>query len=314
MKTKLVAIAKDEAAYLPEWIFHHLHFGFDEIEIYINFTTDNSLALLNKIKRNHPIKFKNVEYLLEPECDKYDGLISQRYLEYNKFQSRAYAELLFNARKDGFSHVMFLDIDELWTPSCFKAKIEEVLTDLGDPDIAYFRWKNKVLENEEFGRPFQQDTLVVGPNHGKCIVKTNIEIELISSHGVSYLGQEKLKKADLRKRNIAFVLHRFQRSLIEYISLLGRGDPTFAGKPGLKFNRGGYIDASDGLPIDFDPALITSYDAGYEAFIRENKISECILEAKKFVRSRHQSVLNYAKENQAYDRKVQRLFRGTNAI
>lgn len=45
MKVKLVAIAKDEAAYLPDWIFHHLYFGFDSIDIYVNNTTDNTYDL-----------------------------------------------------------------------------------------------------------------------------------------------------------------------------------------------------------------------------------------------------------------------------
>ena len=45
LKIKLVAIAKDEAAYLPEWIFHHLYFGFDAIDIYVNNTTDNTHEL-----------------------------------------------------------------------------------------------------------------------------------------------------------------------------------------------------------------------------------------------------------------------------
>ena len=49
-KIKLVAIAKNEAAYLPQWI-HHFLVGFNEIEIYINDTTDNSVAICEKIKR-----------------------------------------------------------------------------------------------------------------------------------------------------------------------------------------------------------------------------------------------------------------------
>ena len=42
-KIKLVAIAKNEAAYLAEWIFHHLYLGVDEIEIHFNRCSDNTL-------------------------------------------------------------------------------------------------------------------------------------------------------------------------------------------------------------------------------------------------------------------------------
>ena len=59
IKIKLAAIARDEAAYLPEWIFHHLDFGFDEIEIYINNTVDNSSAVLENITDNYPVKVIN---------------------------------------------------------------------------------------------------------------------------------------------------------------------------------------------------------------------------------------------------------------
>ena len=55
-KIKLVAIANNESLskYLPQWIHHHFQVGFNEIEIYINDTTDNSVAICEKIKTNHP--------------------------------------------------------------------------------------------------------------------------------------------------------------------------------------------------------------------------------------------------------------------
>ena len=53
INTKLIAIAKNEGAYLPQWIYHHFSIGFDEIEIYINDTTDNSIAICEKIQKNH---------------------------------------------------------------------------------------------------------------------------------------------------------------------------------------------------------------------------------------------------------------------
>ena len=55
INTKLIAIAKNEGAYLPQWIYHHFSIGFDEIEIYINDTTDNSIAICEKIQKNHLI-------------------------------------------------------------------------------------------------------------------------------------------------------------------------------------------------------------------------------------------------------------------
>lgn len=57
MKIKLIAIAKDEAAYLPDWIFHHLYFGFDSIDIYVNNTTDNTNDLKLFLEKEHRVSF-----------------------------------------------------------------------------------------------------------------------------------------------------------------------------------------------------------------------------------------------------------------
>ena len=56
---RLIAISKDEAAYLPEWIFHHLKVGFDEIQIYVNNTKNNSLDILEKISS----KYKQIQII-----------------------------------------------------------------------------------------------------------------------------------------------------------------------------------------------------------------------------------------------------------
>ena len=50
---KLVAIAKDEAAYLAEWIYHHLSIGIKEIDVYLNGVTDNSYKLMRLIHAKH---------------------------------------------------------------------------------------------------------------------------------------------------------------------------------------------------------------------------------------------------------------------
>ena len=45
---KLVAIAKNEAPYIPLWAFHHFRIGIDLIEIHINNTDDNSIRICKK--------------------------------------------------------------------------------------------------------------------------------------------------------------------------------------------------------------------------------------------------------------------------
>ncbi|MFC0266583.1 glycosyltransferase family 2 protein [Kushneria aurantia] len=55
MKVALVAIAKDEAKSLPEWIAHHLYLGFDDIIVYDNESTDNSEKILEKLGEALPV-------------------------------------------------------------------------------------------------------------------------------------------------------------------------------------------------------------------------------------------------------------------
>ena len=68
-KVKLVAIAKDEGAYLVDWIFHHLYFGFYAIDIYVNRTSDNTFEIADKLKSLEQVRFldgdalDNVYYL-----------------------------------------------------------------------------------------------------------------------------------------------------------------------------------------------------------------------------------------------------------
>ena len=123
MRVKLVAVAKDEAAYLPEWIFHHLHFGFDHIEVNVNFSSDNTNAVLEKISGKNPVSYQNCEYVLEPDYDYNDSLINPRYLSRNPLQSRIYAKAY--SESPSFDYVAFFDVDEYWCPEDFSTNIKD---------------------------------------------------------------------------------------------------------------------------------------------------------------------------------------------
>ena len=47
---KLIAVAKNEALYIPSWVHHHFRIGVDYIEIHINDTDDNSIEICQRIK------------------------------------------------------------------------------------------------------------------------------------------------------------------------------------------------------------------------------------------------------------------------
>ncbi|WP_209280829.1 glycosyltransferase family 2 protein, partial [Pseudomonas viridiflava] len=103
----MAAIAKDEGAYIPQWVYHHLFFGFDEIEIWLNNTTDSSEAILSALSvfcGADKIKFRNADVLLN-RCLKEELPFQQTVY------SKIYAETL---RESVCSHIIFLDLDEFW--------------------------------------------------------------------------------------------------------------------------------------------------------------------------------------------------------
>jgi len=112
-KVKLVAVAKDEAAYLPEWIFHHLTIGFDEIDIHVNNTTDNTWELQNKLKALPQVNFIDA-----------DPIFSGGYVFP---QEEVYEQALLSARAEGFTHMMFLDIDEFWFSPSIEFSIKDFI-------------------------------------------------------------------------------------------------------------------------------------------------------------------------------------------
>ena len=60
----LVAIASNEQAYLSEWIFHHLWFGFDPILVLVNRSDDATEAVLEQINiLDSRIWIVNVDFL-----------------------------------------------------------------------------------------------------------------------------------------------------------------------------------------------------------------------------------------------------------
>lgn len=70
IRIKIFAIAKDEAAYIPQWVHHHFYFGFDEIEIWLNNIEDNSIEVCKRLSNTYEnFKYKVADDILE-ECKK----------------------------------------------------------------------------------------------------------------------------------------------------------------------------------------------------------------------------------------------------
>lgn len=317
IKVKLAAIAKDEAAYIPQWIHHHIFFGFDEIEIWLNNTTDNSVTLLTEIQALHPkgkVKFRVVDELL------------QKCLSENlQFQQICYAEIYNQALKDGeHSHILFLDLDEFWVPQDFTSSVIEFITSAPESDAISFQWLIDApdVNRHLFCSPFSYANPLQKNRHVKTLTKVTSRMRELSVHnhiiedgkytlasGSSFPGSDRetinksLVPVSYHKINggvleKAFVLHQINRTPIEYMSSLLRGRGHKNDDSTFKANRIGYIFDSNSAPVSnfkVDVQRIIAYDESLAKY--SSTVSGQLLLARNFIIERFFAAVQKIQDN-----------------
>lgn len=297
-KIKIVAVAKDESAYIPEWVHHHLFFGFDAIEIYINRTTDNSATVLSSICAKHP----TVSWQLADWVDLCPGDAK------NHIQFIIYAKALAEMRLAGeFTHVFFLDIDEFWCPTDFSSKIQDYLLALATNKAIFFEWVNDLGDLEAFS-PVPQHIEGNLSALGKTLLPIDLDlIELrhhvpllknssqhVLANGTVFEGRENIVQAVKPKLNFlknAFVYHRAHRSEMEYVSLVYRGRPGNSFK--YKNNRKGMPRRGPAtLDLSLSDLAYKAYRESHEGFMSSLNIELSIANAQSFVRERYEHSVN----------------------
>lgn len=290
---RLIAIAKDEAAYLAEWVHHHLHFGFDQIAVILNGCTDNSQALLERIAQREP-------RLLVRDGDDLKAVCQ---VSGQSFQIAAYAQELALARQDSrVTHVMCLDVDEFWVTLGLQDTIHTFTDRYPQADSIAFSWHMEVPNNPEPFSPALQSEYPVQKNrHVKSLNKVTdrlIELEIHNAEHAS--GSYLLADGSVFQNSIAngasravlelvqfqdrincldpaFVYHRLFRSQIEYLASLQRGRPNLQVQ--LKDNRWGYRTDAPKTPVltvSHPPELIQQLRVGYTSFADDCNLDEVI--------------------------------------
>mgnify|MGYP001368723250 FL=1 len=176
----VVAIAKNEAAYLPHWIAHHLFFGFDEFHLWVNGTTDNSFAILEKIKNKFPnIHIYNGDSLLR-ECQ-------ERKIQ---FQEKAYSDTINHLSiNSNATHALFIDIDEFWTPSTFAGSAKDSVRNI-HADVISFLWHIDIPDYSRavFSDTFEEKCLLQKDMHVKSMIKLSSAIVYCHIHTCNVKG------------------------------------------------------------------------------------------------------------------------------
>lgn len=309
-KIKLAAIAKDEAYYLPLWVYHHLHFGFDVLDIRINNNTDNSIEILEYLKS---IYGERLQYSF---ADK--ELAESRQLDVN-FQTYIYQKILDETLKQDFTHLMFIDIDEYWCSKNFTDTVKVCLKKMPRFDVCMFQWMMespdakrqiddftftstmcfyKNVHVKSMARLSSTITAVRAHNQivpkGSYILPTKEEVKFDSTDNNRGTVPEAVFQAGRRTVDDYFVYHNIFRSQDEYISSLLRGNKIDGEDSLLKANRFGFIPselAEFKLEWNIDQSVLAKYRQEYESLVASFQTE--LAQAKHLVLERKAAVLDY---------------------
>ncbi len=291
-KVKLVAIAKDEGAYLVDWIFHHLYFGFYAIDIYVNRTSDNTFEIADKLKSLEQVRFLDGDAFLKQD---------------NKnFQTDVYFSAYQNEANSDISHILFLDIDEFWTPANFKDEINTCISSLGG-DVISFEWFVKTDEETQFKAPFSTNNFGNRGRFVKSISSLGLQARSVQAHNIhadhadyrladgtpfKFNGWKngRVSEGELKSPlKDYFVVHRMFRSQMEYLSLLARGRPSSNMR--FKDNRAGYPSKNANEQWEISEETLSSYNLQRYEFIERYQLKASIDSAREFIKQRYKNVL-----------------------
>ena len=249
-KVAALTVVKDEAAYILDWINHCFYFGFEEVYIAINRSSDKTTALLNQIaKDNKKVKVYNTDWI--DSFPNQDGI--NIHLQYYSF-----CFLISEALKNqNITHVFPLDADEFWFCKDFTSSISSYLDRLPKFDMLSINWAAQNGDDEPFMLPFENKSYTLN-NTVKSVLSrqaaSNIkkyqlhipkvalnELKHIDSEGnLSHLFTDTNQRVKIigKQGRASMILHRMVRSESEYLALLLRQRPS-SPLP-IKNNRQGF--------------------------------------------------------------------------
>ncbi len=221
----LIAICKNEAEYLPEWIEYHVNLGFSKIIIYDNESNDNTVEVLKKY----------IE----------DGLVDYIWYPGKRMQVRAYSDAI-NRVKQIARYVAFMDIDEFLCVNDESKTVKEVIDEFFRGNLQaggiaigwwmfgsnYHKVKPEGLVIENYLRRADKSFML----NVKTIGNPRLMVDCYSPHYPVYLylacnANEKGKKVrgpfDYEKStDIIHINHYFTKSEAECMQKIAKGIAT----------------------------------------------------------------------------------------
>lgn len=256
-RVALVAIAANEAAYVAQFVFHHLKIGFSPIIILTNNSQDETASMVATMA-------DRLSDVIHIDADPWRSI-----WPIGDFQRRAYGLSLFliNTMQTKPDYVMLLDVDEFWVPLTKKESISEFIDRYGSPDTLMFNWIIPEKDDAPFSNAFIPDFVGRAHNHMKMLWRYVADATILNPHAVSAPNFQHeivvsgLPLADRRHATVgepehpgsAMILHQMYRSQPEYVATLARGNPS--DKRPFKKNRWGFKENKNNgkhiaLPLD----------------------------------------------------------------
>ena len=340
LNIKLVAVAKDEGAYLGEWIFHHLYIGIDEIEIWLNNCGDNSSSILSTISKHEP-RVKLVEATsLFRLCASADV----------GFQQSAYEMAFQTARASKLNtHIIYLDLDEYLIGPSPKSNIKDLISTYKDAAVISFRWQSDspLTGNKKFSKAIKSRMTTYKMNHVKFLAQLdNPQIKGPAYHNFYVRNEDNIKNilADgslLNKANSMkgrqvlasdfrenqdnasanwFVLHTVYRSKAEYCATLIRGNCSgkdnipIGNQYALKENRWGYVlpgELATLSLVEWSPSSFKAYKQARGRFFRIPNLKTLTKEARSHLLRQHKRLKKILRKDPSIVSRHPRPFRGT---
>lgn len=294
----ICCIASDEGPYIAEFIHHYLYLGFSNIFVGLNNSSDKTEAILSKIASTHP----NVHVL-----DVDDAQAS--------FRQKGCYRVLFDyaSHHSRSKYCLFVDVDEFWVADPFPTKVGDYLATRPAFDVHCFSWMICIGESP-FSAPLSTSYSYSWNVHVKsmccydsgftdlrchapklaysdeiCVLHGNTISTLVNRmpDGLDICQKHKgYKTLPINTPGIAWVLHRLNRSEIEYSYRLFKPHANQQRGQSFKTNRNGYA-LKPGTPgakeyvADLLPSeAVSSYHSSLAQFIHTCSLSADVEESR----------------------------------
>lgn len=175
----LSAIAKDEAAYLPEWVAYHLNLGVDHIRVFVNNIDDNTREVLQKIAEVAPVSIFNADVYWQDKDLPIDKATKSTFLTKNRFQARSMSRMYRMATLEGYDYLLSIDVDEfLYLDG---SSLPDFLETAKIEKAARFQWFNVSGDETEFVAPVAPEINGDWAPLHKLLIKTGLGDRIFES-------------------------------------------------------------------------------------------------------------------------------------